>query len=172
MAIPIAVPLAGAAVLICASAAFAGDNYPDPVPCQNWCKATYERCQAEGRPSCDVFRQDCRRECLSGRPADRFGAIAYDPKTKAAGFSTNYGSRDEADQRALSECKSSRNHCRVVVHFTAGCAALAVDGKSRTWGWGISGLSQDEAELNAVNGCTDYGGTQCGIRVSVCNQVH
>ena len=163
----------GAATVCCVlmvSAAFAQDLYPDPVRCESWCDGLYDRCRAEGKSSCEAYRRECVRDCAPLRAPDRFGAIAYDAQTKAIGFSTDYGTRAEADQRALSECRSSRKGCVVVVRFTDGCAALASDRKSRTWGWGRSGLSQDEAEFNALSGCTDQGGKDCRTEVSICNQ--
>lgn len=156
--------------VLMAGIAFAQDAYPDPVQCQSWCQGIHDRCRAEGQSSCEISHRECMKDCVPLRTPDRFGAIAYDAATKAVGFSTDYGTRAEADQRALSECRSSRKGCAVVVRFTDGCAALAIDSKSRTWGWGRSGLSKDEAEFNAITGCADKGGKDCRREVSICNQ--
>jgi hypothetical protein len=78
-------------------------------------------------------------------PARPVGAIAFSNSSGAIGYSNDYNSANEAQQRALRECGDG---CRVVIAFTNACAALAV-GAGRGYGTGWAGNRQ-EAESIAM----------------------
>jgi serine/threonine-protein kinase len=93
---------------------------------------------------------------------DSYGAIAFSTESGASGHSYNYGSREEAEERALQECGSG---CEVVLWFKNGCGALAV-GNNNGWGTGWSG-SREEAENNALNQCSQQT-SNCDVKVRAC----
>jgi hypothetical protein len=79
---------------------------------------------------------------------DNFGAIAFSSGTGATGYSYDYDSRDDAEERALQECGPG---CKVVLWFKNGCGALAVgEGNGSGTGWAAS---RTEAENLAIGYC-------------------
>lgn len=68
--------------------------------------------------------------------AQNYGAIAYSPNTRAFGYSYDYGSRGQAENRAMSECQNRSRGCRVVIWFRNACGAVAAgpDGWGSAWG--------------------------------------
>lgn len=97
--------------------------------------------------------------------ADAYGAIAYNERTGRYGWSINYKSQDEANDRALDECGRG---CRVVMRFWGEyCGALA---KSPNGAWGTaSGPTDQEARRITLRTCREYKGTNCSVLVSKCN---
>lgn len=86
---------------------------------------------------------------------DAFGAIAYSPDDRAAGWTYNYSTRSRAEANALSECRGAGGEsCRVLVWFKNGCGALAV-ASSGAYGSGW-GSSKQRAELEALKSCGQY----------------
>src|ERR1700681_405368 len=74
--------------------------------------------------------------------ADNFGAIAFSASSGAAGYSYDYASRDEAEERALQECGRG---CEVVLWFKNACGALAVGtGNGYGSGWAASRSEAEE----------------------------
>ena len=61
-----------------------------------------------------------------------FGAIAVAIQEKGFGFSFNYPTRDEAEERAMTECeiRAEGNSCRNIVWVRNGCAAVALRRRS------------------------------------------
>jgi serine/threonine-protein kinase len=98
-----------------------------------------------------------------------YGAIAYSPSTRAHGWAYDYGSRGEAEQRALDQCNrhSDDRHaedCVVPVWFRNACGALAVGSEGYGSGWGVS---RKAAETFAIQSCSRYSG-ECSIVRWVC----
>ena len=93
---------------------------------------------------------------------DSYGAIAFSSESGATGYSYNFGSREEAEERALQECGAG---CEVVQWFKNACAALAV-GDNNGWGTGWSG-NREEAENIALNKCGEQT-RNCDIKVRAC----
>jgi tetratricopeptide (TPR) repeat protein len=91
-----------------------------------------------------------------------FGALAYDRRTGAYGFSYDYASRAEARDRALQKCGPG---CALVVEFANQCGAYAT-GEHAAEGWGM-GLWRTEAESMALEACKSAGGN-CQIQVWAC----
>jgi Domain of unknown function (DUF4189) len=94
-----------------------------------------------------------------------YGSIAYNESTGAYGWSRNYKTQDEADDRAMEECG---RRCKVVMQFWGEyCGALA---KSPNGAWGTaSGATDREARRKTLDTCRSYRGTNCAILVSRCN---
>ncbi len=100
------------------------------------------------------------------RRSAKFGAIALSPGSGAYGFSYDYGSRGEAEGRAMGHCRAAakgRKDCKVGVWFTNACGALA---RRSDGGWGADwGNSRQEAARKALRNC----GAGCKLEETVCN---
>lgn len=78
-----------------------------------------------------------------------YGAIAFDKRTRAYGFSFDHRTRAAAESRAVSECASSG--CQSMMWFANGCGAMAI-GQERYGA--ATGASRREAERKALQQCT------------------
>jgi Domain of unknown function (DUF4189) len=96
--------------------------------------------------------------------ADYFGAIAFNPYSSQWGSSYDYGSRYDAEQRALYECGGG---CQIGVWFQNACGAIA-RGPGTRWGSGWAG-SRGQAESIALNYCAQ-GGYSCYILAWSCTR--
>ena len=99
--------------------------------------------------------------------ANEYGAIAYSPETRAIGYSHNYNSKSDAQDRAMSNCEQYAYDCRVAITFQNACGALAV-GRRGGWGTGWS-AGRAEAQTRALNSCSRYDGG-CTVRRWVCSK--
>jgi tetratricopeptide (TPR) repeat protein len=79
-------------------------------------------CRLNGGSSCKVVARIC-----TGKPdgPPRYGAFAHSISARRWGRSYNFGSRPDAENRALTECGNA--DCRIVTSVQNTCAALAVD---------------------------------------------
>jgi len=94
---------------------------------------------------------------------DHYGALAYSTSSGRYGYSYDYGSRESAEERAISECND--NTCSAVLWFKNACAALATgDGHAYGTGWASE---RAEAENTAMSYCNKYG-SNCSITRWVC----
>lgn len=110
----------------------------------------------------------CLLLTAAGRPAaaqDYFGAIAYSPSTRAHGWTYDYGSRREAQNVALAECRRHADDCVVAVWFRNACGALAVGLDGYGAGWEAN---QVKAERSALKLCRRYS-EDCRILRSICS---
>jgi hypothetical protein len=84
------------------------------------------------------------------------------------GWAIDHPSQASADAYALGRCASN---CAVVVHFTATCAAYAVDQSpnSTIQGWAIH-HNLVRAETGAMSDCITRGGRSCTLLISGCDQ--
>jgi len=108
----------------------------------------------------------CALVFLQGASAKavNFGAIAYAPATGAYGQSYDYGSRRQAENRAMLECRARSAGCRIAVWFRNACGAVA----SGPFGWGQGwGNSRARAQYEALASCSRHTGG-CGIRAWAC----
>jgi len=104
----------------------------------------------------------------AGPALAQLGAIAYDGHNCAWGDSWNYGSRAEANAKALLECK--RPGCRVVTEIGPHqCGALATTGDCHGWGWATR-PTRDAASLGAMMECQKYNAGQCAVQLSDCDR--
>jgi len=105
-------------------------------------------------------------------PARAEGAVAVaQPKDVAAdgwaiGMSGNYKTEAEARERALTECRTSRdapqqtrNLCKIVRMFRNACVAAALDPQAGTpgAGWALAATRQ-EAQQAAIEACRKTAG--------------
>jgi hypothetical protein len=98
--------------------------------------------------------------------AGYFGSIAYNERNGASGFSYDYSSQRDADQRALAECGKQGSGCKVVKQFANGCAAYA-RGTQGAFGSGTA-LTKKAAQNHAVGACKRYGNS-CEVIVYACS---
>ena len=94
-----------------------------------------------------------------------YGSIAYSPASGAFGYSDNYGSKSQADNRALSEC--GKTDCVVATWFYNNCGAVVASGDG-SWGGG-HGVSVSSAIRDAEDACTQQGGTAYVVKVTHCS---
>lgn len=126
----------------------------------------------------------CSSACLgelNGKPNNAplppiptlWGAVAVDSVTLATGFAKGSISREDAERRALADCRRANGTatgCKVVAARHNSCIALATSrggGGEDMWGnaWSDDGwVSRREA----VKECRKGGGTRCAVVVSFC----
>lgn len=96
----------------------------------------------------------------------RWGAIAIDPQTGAAGTVTGYRTKSEAQAAALQDCGSHGSKtCKVNLAYHDQCAAIAWGSSSHGTG---SGPYEPDAKREAMLGCKDSS-TDCKIVYSACS---
>lgn len=96
---------------------------------------------------------------------DTFGAIAYSKRTHRYGYSSNEGSRRDAEQTALGECRAS--DCRIQVWFRNSCAAFAVGNGGDATGWAYD-QNPRKARLRALNECKKRA-NDCRVLIEACS---
>lgn len=99
-------------------------------------------------------------------------ALAIDRRSgDRFGWAIDYEDRDAADARALAECRRLGGECHVVLRFTGGCGAYAVQaGSDAVYGWGTN-TTRPAAESRARDEVRQRGGDSPVIRVWGCNSV-
>ena len=99
---------------------------------------------------------------------DYYGAIAYAPQRGAWGWSKDYTSQQDAEDRAMDECeqRSEGTRCRIATWFRNGCGALATGPN----GWGADWGNTDwEAATKAMERCSEHS-KKCKVKEKVCVQ--
>jgi hypothetical protein len=83
---------------------------------------------------CSIAQTDCEVQCRLGDGSGvKYGAIALSAGTDAGGDCYCYGSRAEAECRALAECaKNARDFFRQLRLNKSACASPSCDGKTLT----------------------------------------
>jgi hypothetical protein len=114
-------------------------------------------------PNQTSLRDNCVNTCPN---RVNFGAIAYSARDDAYGYSFDYHNAGDADQRALSDCQSEGEDCKVVLTFSETCAALAA-GDNKRFAASIGDGAGDAAN-NALNACSHNGGKKCAIKLATC----
>jgi uncharacterized caspase-like protein len=122
------------------------------------------RSQQPAAPPAAISTPQAAQGSIPANPASRFGAIAYSPSTGAHGWSYDYGSREEAERVAISNCSQHARDCSVPIWFQNACGALAVGPSGYGTGWGVS---QTLAESYAIGVCGQYS-ANCSVRRWVC----
>lgn len=99
--------------------------------------------------------------------ADAAGALAVG-KCGAYGYAFDSGTMQEAQTRAVGECKGPG--CRIVASVQRQCAALAVDARNvcGPHGWATA-RTLGRAQNVAAQQCYRYGGRDCVIRAWLCD---
>jgi len=113
-----------------------------------------------------IPRNDPVEKAVPQNSRDRFAAVAIsasDMRWWGAGY--NYGTQQDAEQRALQECAKNANDCKVVQWVRNACLSLATG----TNAYGHSWNEQIKAaEKDSVNWCRKYG-KNCKVTYSVCS---
>lgn len=100
--------------------------------------------------------------------AQNFGAIVTNPQG-AWGWSGKYATVEEAQDRALDECKKHGSNCRVLRVFQDACVAVVrneVRGKA-IFAW-VSGGERRERVRRALRDCRNEGGNDCQVLKEFC----
>jgi Domain of unknown function (DUF4189) len=87
-----------------------------------------------------------------------WGAIAYNSKTGAYGFTVDQKTKRDAESGAFAQCGSN---CDLIKTFRDACGVVATGGKKVTW---ETGASREIAETKALNKCGDG----CAVKVWAC----
>jgi hypothetical protein len=102
------------------------------------------------------------------------GAYAFGQKPGPTGWSGgsayNYASQAEAQDQAMSRCRSRQEageYCKVIADVNGKCFAIAVQDGGNGYGWNTAS-TQPEAQRLAMNRCTGYG-KSCAIHESFCD---
>ena len=102
-------------------------------------------------------KQPSKKPLTTAKPAvSKFGALAIDRSNGFYyGWSFDYATLAEAEQKAIQECKDKGGNCTVVLAYSGtGCVAYrTVDGKVGTaFGWGLA-KTKEEADAIASKEC-------------------
>lgn len=106
-------------------------------------------------------------------PRGKVASLAIDRNNgNSYGWAIDWETIEVADRRALEECGRNGPSCHVVLRFTGGCGAYAVDTAkgSTIYGWGTS-ATRAEAENRAWSEASKRGGTHIVTRVWGCNSI-
>ena len=97
--------------------------------------------------------------------AGAYGALATSPNADF-GWSKNYDTQDEAEDRALSECRKYSRRCTIKKTFKNICVSVASSSNGAMgWTWGYN---RGEGNRRAVTECTDQGGKSCKVVARFC----
>ncbi|MFN5137564.1 MAG: DUF4189 domain-containing protein [Pseudanabaena sp.] len=105
---------------------------------------------------------------LEASAQDRYGAIARSPSTQDKGYSWNYQTLADAENRAISECESisGAGDCEVLIWTRNACMSIA-EGSNGAAGTAWSN-SRRQAESKARQVCRDYDGVDCRVTRTIC----
>jgi hypothetical protein len=81
--------------------------------CVDECQRAYGGCFGPEQNACLERLQQCYRlQC--NKPTVSYGAIAYGAKSTAYGYSFDERSSKDADRKALGNCQSNGDDCKIV----------------------------------------------------------
>ncbi|MFN9058444.1 MAG: DUF4189 domain-containing protein [Pseudanabaena sp.] len=105
---------------------------------------------------------------LEASAQDRYGAIARSPSTQDKGYSWNYQTLADAENRAISECESisGAGDCEVLIWTRNACMSIS-EGSNGEAGTAWSN-SRRQAESKARQVCRDYDGVDCRVTRTIC----
>ena len=98
--------------------------------------------------------------------AQSWGALAFSENGTAYAYSRNYGTREEAERGALSECSKYASDCKIYDTFENRCTSLA-GSPNGVYGWAWGGDLQARQQ-RAIAECVKQGGTECRMVVNFC----
>jgi Domain of unknown function (DUF4189) len=144
---------------------------PAAADCMSSCQGEYYACSnAYDSRDCSTRRSICQQRCIMGNER-QFGAIAFSPSTGAYGYSFEYRTRNQAEKRAIAECKARNggDDCATEIWFYDNCGALAVGaGATRSAAYSADKAAASRRALEACNGRN--GGAACEIKATVCSK--
>ena len=111
-------------------------------------------------------REQNQNQQLERRRSNSYGAIAYSADSGGIGYSEQFASRAQAEQRAKKEC--GKNDCEIAAWFYNSCGALAADDDG-TWG-GAQGGNEQRARQAAIARCIKEGGKNCKVIATQCSR--
>jgi hypothetical protein len=112
-----------------------------------------------GRRLNDCYLNECNKTL--------YGALAYDPESRAIGWSYDFENAADAERKAMSGCSEKGSNCKIVYDFWNSCAALAA---AADGGYSIDHAnSREDAESRALTSCTQDGGKSCEIQAWSCS---
>ncbi len=141
---------------------------PARADCVDDCQAsTYcDSAMMESGECNDKLDQCYQLEC--NKPSESFGAIAYGAGSQAYGFSYDSPNEDAASNIALNNCKKHGDDCKVVLHLSNSCGAVAAVSNSNSYATG-QGATKEQAQFFAVANCKkNGGGGACEVQVWSC----
>jgi uncharacterized protein DUF4189 len=124
----------------------------------------YQERQREQERNDFYYRQNQNQQ-PERRRSNSYGAIAYSVDTGDIGYSEQFASRAQAEQRARREC--GKSDCEIAAWFYNSCGALAAD-DDRTWG-GAQGSNEQRARQSAIARCAKEGGKNCQVIATRCS---
>ncbi len=142
---------------------------PAVADCTSACDSDYYACtNTSSVGTCSHYRSMCYQRCTLKGPPLRYGAIAYSVSKNRYGYSANFPTQEQAEQRSIEECikDGGGDDCKPVWFKTPNCGALA-RGPDR-WGSDYA-ESRDAAEEKALNNCSDGGRFDCTVDIAVCS---
>ena len=95
-----------------------------------------------------------------------WGALAFSENGTAYSYSRNYGTKEQAEAGALSECAKYAADCKIYDTFENRCTSLS-GSPNGVYGWAWGGEKQPR-EARAVAQCTSQGGTECRLVITFC----
>ena len=147
---------------------------PAAADCMSACQGDYYACtNAYDSRDCSTRRSICQQRCIIGNQR-QFGAIAFSPASGAYGYSFEYSTRNQAEKRAIAECKARDgdnrgDDCAVEIWFFDNCGALAVGaGKTRSAAYAADKATAIRRALEACK--WRNGGAACEIKATVCSK--
>lgn len=111
-------------------------------------------------------------EPAAAQQTEFYGAIAYSPRTRTVGVSSDNPSRGEAESVAMQNCRvgeGAPTDCREAGWVKNGCTILAVSERG-AWGSGW-GNTEEAAKRNAIAKCAQFAKNDpgsCRIVRTVC----
>jgi len=97
--------------------------------------------------------------------AGSYGALATSPDADF-GWSKNYDTQDEAEDRALAECRKYSRECTIKKSFRNVCVSVASSSNGAMgWTWGYS---RREGNSRAMDECENNRGKSCKIVARFC----
>ncbi|MFN9208410.1 MAG: DUF4189 domain-containing protein [Pseudanabaena sp.] len=105
---------------------------------------------------------------LEASAQNSYGAIARSHSTQDKGYSWNYQTLADAENRAISECESisGAGDCEVLIWTRNACMSIA-EGSNGAAGTAWSN-SRRQAESKARQVCRDYDGVDCRVTRTIC----
>jgi hypothetical protein len=101
---------------------------------------------------------------------DVWGAVAVSPSTLFEGHAFNYKTQQEAETRALKECRNMTRatDCKIVANVVDVCIALAESKPDKVYAVSSPSPGNTFADKNAILHCQRAGGRYCAVVTSLC----
>ena len=114
---------------------------------------------------CIIQRQECAGQ---NKQSQTYGAIAYSEENRS-GAAWDRQTQADADSGAIRFCiQDGGTGCKVVKQFWGKFCGAVANASNGTWGSG-SGYTNNEAGVDAVSTCRNFGGTDCKVKQVGCN---